>query len=73
MSAQNKIIEGYYKGRKIKNNISYNLYFEPTSYRDAILLTKDYINKYEIVTEDIVKSASSAVLRGAGGALLFGV
>ena len=67
-----KILEGYYKDKKIKNNISKFLYINPISIKEAILLTKDNIKQYEIITEDIVKSASSAVLRGIGGTLLLG-
>lgn len=67
-----KVLEGYLKDKRIKNNISKFLYINPVSIKEAKLLTKENINKYEIITEDIVKSASSAIMRGIGGTLLLG-
>jgi len=67
-----KILEGYYKDKKIKNNISKFLYINPVSIKETKLLTKENIDKYEVITEDVVKSASSTLIRGIGGSLLLG-
>mgnify|MGYP001176801543 CR=1 FL=1 len=69
-----KIIKGYYEGMKIKNSLSKVIFIQPTLFGDTIALNKTNLTNYEVITEDTVKNASSAILRGAvGTALLPGV
>lgn len=71
--ARNKVIEGYGKGSDIRSDfLSTHIYFTPLLATQAIKLNKTTVARYDIITEDKVKSASSAILRGMGGALIFG-
>lgn len=64
-SAKNKVIAGYRKGESVKiysNHLSVSIYE----------LSKRTIESYELITEDKVKSGSSAILRGMVGVALLG-
>ena len=65
-----KIIKGYYEGEKIKNALCKFIYIKPFLSSDTIPLIRENIESYETITEDTVKSASSAILRGAVGSVL---
>ena len=65
-SAQNKVISGYYNGWSICRmggcaSIGYEF-----------PLNKEKLSGYELLTEDKVKSGSSAIIRGAIGAAVLG-
>ena len=68
-SARNKVIAGYKKGDRIwtggafKNSLMVGTL--SSIHRESVL-------NYDIITEDVVKSGSSAILRGAMGAAVLG-
>lgn len=68
----NQVIEGSYVDRRINTCFGKYLFIESNNKNDIINLTKDYISSYDIITEDKVKSASSAILRGIVGTTLLG-
>lgn len=64
-SAKNKVIAGYRQGDTIKisgNSLCVSIYE----------LSKRTIESYELITEDKVKSGTSAILRGMAGVALLG-
>ena len=65
----NKVIAGDYEGYAIiKGTKGYVL---GSGFKKQIPLNKQYIESYEVITEDIRKSAASGISRGiVGGALL---
>ncbi|HHT97440.1 MAG TPA: hypothetical protein GXZ90_06070 [Clostridiales bacterium] len=66
------VMNGKYKDKKVKNNIGNVVYIQPNIFGDWIRLDKNTLAKYEVITEDTVKSGSSAILRGAVGVALLG-
>lgn len=63
--AKNEVIAGYHKGKLIKtakNGLGIGIY----------ALNKQTVESYEVITEDKVKSGTSAILRGAAGMALLG-
>lgn len=71
-SAKNKVIKGEYEGNRIEkipfeDRIKINMKGKPD-----IELTKYIVKSYEVITEETLKSGTSAVLRGAFGAFLLG-
>jgi hypothetical protein len=70
--ANNKVIEGYGKDKKVKNYINEYIYFEKSNPYNTLPLTKGYVTNYDVLTEDKVKSASSAILRGIVGTVALG-
>ena len=68
--AKNVVVAGDYKGKIICNNTA-GVYI-PINFTGSkkVMLNKDEIETYEVITEDIRKSASSGVIRGAVGATL---
>ncbi len=64
-SAKNKVIAGYHQGDIIKissNQLCISIYE----------LSKRTVESYELITEDKVKSGTSAILRGMAGVALLG-
>ncbi len=71
--SQNRVIEGYGKGCEIRSDLTNSyIYFNPLLASQTIKLNKECVSQYDMLTEDKVKSASSAILRGMGGTLLLG-
>lgn len=71
-SARNKVIVGDYNGYKVTSNGSYGC-ITNGSFLDAIAyLNKREVESYELITEDKVKSGTSAILRGMAGVALLG-
>jgi len=71
-SARNKVIKGDYEGNRIEkipfeDKIKINMKGKPD-----IELTKYIVKSYEVITEETLKSGTSAVLRGAFGAFILG-
>lgn len=68
------VVRGCHQGKKIKNNFSGGyLHIEPDKpWEENYMLTKRHLASYEVITEDTVKSGSSAILRGAVGVALLG-
>lgn len=48
------------------------IYFNPPLASQTIKLNKECVQNYELITEDKVKSMSSAILRGIGGTMFLG-
>ena len=71
MSAKNKVIAGDYSGYKIITK-NFQICIDLVDNNLVILLNKKNIENYEIITEDKVKSSSTAILRGMAGVALFG-
>lgn len=67
-----KIVKGYYENVKIKNHLAKAIYIQPELFGKMTFLDKVNIINYEVITEDTVKSGSSAILRGAVGVALLG-
>lgn len=69
-SAKNKVIAGDYEGKSVSE------YSKQIVIKDFTGILKPIndatIEGYEIITEDIRKSGSSAILRGALGSMVFG-
>ncbi len=65
----NKVIAGDYKGFLVSNSFG-KLYI--ASGWHPVNLDKDNVESYEIITEDIRKSAASGVSRGIVGGVLLG-
>lgn len=67
--AKNKVIAGYKKGDKI---------WTGGAFKNSLMvgtlasIHRETVSNYDIITEDIVKSGSSAILRGAMGAAALG-
>lgn len=74
MGAKNKVIAGEWKGDYVVGGWKSDLCISSSSIGltpHKFLNTKE-IEAYELVTEDKVRSGSSAILRGAAGAALLG-
>ena len=74
-SAKNQVIAGDYNGNKVYaaggNQLGIG---RAKDYGYIAICAKPWIESYELITEDKVKSGTSAILRGmAGVALLVGV
>ena len=75
-SARNKVIAGDYEGHSITRRFL-DRYIVVAKVETAFTITdlelsKCNINSYEIITEEKVKSGSSAIMRGALGAAVLG-
>lgn len=73
--AQNAVISGYGSGQKIWNNGTALSFKLGVNLGERVLAKNNKMNSistYEVLTEDIVKSGSSAILRGATGMALLG-
>lgn len=70
--AKNEVIAGDYQGKIVCNNAA-GIYI-PLNFTGSkkVKLNKDEIESYDVITEDITKSASSGIIRGAVGATLLG-
>lgn len=66
--AQNKVIKGKYNNKKIFSNSEFLTFYEVGT--DPI--RKPYVSEYELITEEKMKSGTSAILRGAAGMALLG-
>jgi len=64
-SAENKVIAGVFKGEKV------SIINGKVCIR-KFPLNKDVIKQYEVITQEIMKSGTSAILRGAVGMALLG-
>lgn len=70
-SAKNKVIAGDYSGYKISSKGS-SVYVD-LAYNDMVLfLNKNRVESYELITEEKMKSGTSAILRGMAGVALLG-
>lgn len=65
-----KVIKGYHEGKKIKNCTNDVIYIQPELFGKPTSLDKTNLANYEVITEDTVKSGSSAILRGTVGTVL---
>lgn len=71
--ARNAVIAGDYKDKLISNNIKGEVFIKLKLFgSDKIMLDSSTVESYDLITEDIRKSASSGVIRGAVGATLLG-
>ena len=68
-SAKNRVIEGFYKGDFIRNKGN-DIYIDAGFTK--ININKKRFTSYELLTEDKVKSGTSAILRGAVGIAILG-
>ncbi len=73
-SAKNQVIAGDYNGSKIFASGSNQLGIgkSPNGYGHAAICAKPRIESYELITEDKVKSGTSAILRGMAGIAVLG-
>ncbi len=70
--AKNKVISGAYQGY-VCAGTKRDVWISPGTFSmDMKYLRKNTVESYELITEDKVKSGSSAILRGAAGAALLG-
>lgn len=67
-SAQNKVIKGKYINKKIFSNNDFLTFYEA----GVDPIRKPYVSDYELITEEKMKSGTSAILRGAAGMALLG-
>lgn len=65
MNAKNKVIAGDYQGNQVKTSSN-------TLCVSVYELSKRTVESYELITEDKVKSGTSAILRGMAGVALLG-
>lgn len=72
MGAKNKIIAGEYEGRAIAiaGGKPYILFGFGKS--NMKYINKDFVESYQLVTEEFCKSAASGIARGAVGVALLG-
>ncbi len=70
--AKNIVVAGDYEGKVICSNIAGVYISINFTGSKKVMLNKYEIETYEVITEDIRKSASSGVIRGAVGATLLG-
>lgn len=81
-SAKNQVIAGEFTGKYIKYGFinryvviqkipSYTTNIELNSYSE-LEIRKSNVIQYEVVTEEKIRSASSAIIRGAAGATILG-
>lgn len=69
MSAKNKVIAGDYNGYKVEGKS--NIYISQ-GLNIIARLNKQTIESYDLITEETMKSGSSAILRGMAGVALLG-
>lgn len=63
-SAKNKVIAGAYNGYVVQHS-SKDIFLCPSTFSmDMTRLNKQTVDSYDLITEDKVKSGSSAILRG---------
>lgn len=73
--AKNFVLEGDYKGKAliIKNGFKGDkLFLGPISLFKNLEINRDNLEAYEVITEEISKSAASGVARGLVGGTLLG-
>lgn len=71
-SARNKVVKGKYEGSRIQK-VSFQDKIEIIiNNKPDVELDKHIVESYEVITEETLKSGTSAVLRGAFGAFLLG-
>ena len=78
-SARNRVIAGEYDGMAVKYahsqvvipRVPYSTTLELNAY-NQLRLGKANVKQYEVITEETMKSGSSAILRGALGASVLG-
>lgn len=68
--ASNKVIAGDHKGSYV--NFKLNIPAIVLGFNNVIELTSDYVESYELITDEQRKSASSGVGRGLIGGVLLG-
>ncbi len=71
-SAKNQVIAGDYSGNKIYANSGNQLGIGKSQIGYIAICAKPRIESYELITEDKVKSGSSAILRGMAGVAFLG-
>ena len=72
-SARNKVIAGDYKNRYVTYSGFTGAFISgPGLVSKTIDLNKTNVESYELITEDKMKSGTSAILRGALGAAILG-
>ena len=67
--AKNKVIAGEYEGKKVESGL---LGVHIKTFLENINLDKKNVSSYEVITDDIRKSAKSGVARGIVGGVLLG-
>lgn len=73
MGAKNKVISGAYQGYFVNaGSLGGEPHVNGAFGADNHNINKRTVEMYELITEEKVKSASSAILRGAAGAALLG-
>jgi hypothetical protein len=72
MGAKNAVIAGDYQGKGIGLVLGSPNIIMGMNPNNNILLDKFSIDTYDVITEDIRKSAASGVIRGAVGTALLG-
>lgn len=71
-SAQNKVIAGYLSGCKIHSHYNGLSVGSIPGFEYIDIINKKTIMNYETITEETLKSGTSAILRGAAGAAFLG-
>lgn len=69
MSAQNKVIAGDYENKKVQESFGK---LKITSLTDERIIDKTTVESYELITDEMRKSGTSAILRGGLGSLVLG-
>lgn len=69
MSAQNKVIAGDYENKKVQESFGT---LKITSLTEERVIDKKTVETYEVITDEMRKSGTSAILRGGLGSLVFG-
>lgn len=69
MSAQNKVIAGDYENKKVQESFGK---LKITSLIDERIIDKTTVESYELITDEMRKSGTSAILRGGLGSLVLG-
>ena len=69
MSAQNKVIAGDYENKKVQESFGK---LKITSLTDERIIDKTTVESYELITGEMRKSGTSAILRGGLGSLVLG-
>ena len=72
MKAKNKVIAGDYNDYKITTNGSYGCITKDSFLNAVAYLNKRQIESYDLITEETMKSGTSAILRGMAGVALLG-
>ena len=71
-SAKNQVIAGDYNNYKVTSNGTYGCITNSNFLNAVAYLNKREVESYELITEDKVKSGTSAILRGMVGAAVLG-